>query len=401
MAMATSSAARTSSLREARKATDMRYNKLGDSDLLVSEVCLGTMTWGKQNSEEEAMRQLDMAFDKYGVNFVDTAEGYPIPLQPETAGDTDRMIGKWMSNRARDKVVVASKLCGSSRRLTWFRDDGKGTRVTRKQIIESVDKSLMRLGTDYIDLMQIHWPDRYVPLFGPNKYDVAMETAAVSFEEQLEAMNELIQQGKIRHWGLSNETPFGVMAFVSLAMEQGLAKPVSVQNSYSLLTREFESGLAEVCSPSHTNTALLPYSPLSAGVLTGKYDVLPDAKAANLDMPDKAKKKGAFEGTNPKSRLNLLKGYRARYESSAAPAAVAEYSQLAAKYGMSPSQFSLAFVASRPFVPSTIIGATSGEQLEENLEAFAVEFTQEMLDDIEDVASRYPDPWRTPQPGGG
>merc|ERR1712127_111297 len=275
MTMAATSATRSTAIREARKATDMRYNKLGDSDLLVSEVCLGTMTWGKQNSEAEAMQQLDTACDKYGVNFIDTAEGYPIPLQPETAGDTDRLIGKWLAGRARDKTVIASKVCGSSRRLTWFRDDGKGTRVTRKQIIESVDKSLKRLGTDYIDLLQIHWPDRYVPLFGPNKYDVTMETAAVSFEEQLEAMNELIQEGKIRHWGLSNETPFGVMAFVSLAMEQGLAKPVSVQNSFSLLTREFESGLAEVCSPSHTNTALLPYSPLSAGVLTGKYDVLP------------------------------------------------------------------------------------------------------------------------------
>ena len=398
MSMAATSAAKTdNSIRAARKASDMRYNKLGDSDLLVSEVCLGTMTWGKQNSETEAMRQLDLAVDKYGVNFIDTAEGYPIPLQPETAGDTDRMIGKWLAGRDRSKVILASKLCGSSRRLTWFRDDGKGTRVTRKQIFESVDKSLKRLNTDYIDLMQIHWPDRYVPLFGPNRYDVSMETAAVSFEEQLEAMNELIQQGKIRQWGLSNETPFGVMAFVSLAMEQGLTKPVSVQNSYSLLTREFESGLAEVCSPSHTNTALLPYSPLSAGVLTGKYDILPGAKQANLDMPSKAKAAAPFEGSSPKSRLNLLKGYRARYESSAAPAAVLEYSKIAAKYGMTPSQLALAFVASRPFVPSTIIGATSAEQLEENLGAFALEFTQEMLDDIEDVASRYPDPWRTPQ----
>jgi len=311
------------------------------------------------------------------------------------------LIGNWLANRNREKVVIASKLCGSARRLTWFREDCKVTRATRKQIIESVDKSLTRLGTDYIDLMQIHWPDRYVPLFGPNKYDISMETAAVSFEEQLEAMNELIQQGKIRNWGLSNETPFGVMAFVSLAMEQGLAKPISVQNSYSLLTREFESGLAEVCSPSHTNTALLPYSPLSAGVLTGKYDILPDPKMADLDMPTKAKILSPFEGSNPKSRLNLLKGYRARYESSAAPAAVAEYCQVAAKYGMTPSQLAISFVASRPFVPSTIIGATSGAQLEENLGAFACEFTQEMLDDIEDVSSRYPDPWRTPQPGGG
>lgn len=379
----------------------MRYNKLGDSDLLVSEVCLGTMTWGKQNSEEEAMKQLNVAFDDYGVNFIDTAEGYPIPLQPETQGNTDRMIAKWMKNRPRDKIILATKMCGASQRLNWFRDDGKGTRVNRKQCFESVDKSLQRLETDYIDLFQIHWPDRYVPLFGPNKYDERMERQATSFEEQLEALADLIKEGKIRHWGLSNETPFGVMAFVSLAMELGLPKPVSIQNSYSLLTREFESGLAEVCSQAHTNVALLPYSPLSAGVLTGKYSVAPP-KQSKFSNPSVKTPKATFEGNDPNCRLNILQGYRARYESSQAPKAVEEYCKVAAKYGVTPTQLALGFVASRPFVPSTLIGATSSEQLEENLSAFGDDwFTDEMLDDIEEVASRYPDPWRTPQPGGG
>ena len=239
-----------------------------------------------------------------------------------------------------------------------------------------------------------------MPLFGPNKYDYRLEVAAVPFEEQLEAMAELIREGKVRHWGLSNETPFGVMAFASLAMEQGLPKAVSVQNSYSLLTREFESALAEVCSPSHTNTPLLPYSPLSAGVLTGKYD-LNIAAAKKFSKVQVSGEKSLFEGNNPDCRLNLLKGYKLRYQTSQAPAAVTEYCKVAAKYGMSPSHLALAFVASRPFVPSTIIGATSIDQLEDNVKAFQLEFTEEMLEDVEEVAAQYPDPWRTPQPGGG
>jgi len=373
---------------------------------------------------------------RYGVNFLDTAEGYPIPLQPSTSGATDKAIGKWLKSREREKVIIATKVrvlqipspggpplkqqgwatalgearalsmvrmvqvCGASKRLNWFRDDKEPTRVNKKQIKESVEKSLQRLGTDYVDLLQIHWPDRYVPLFGPNKYDYRLEVAAVPFEEQLEAMAELIREGKVRHWGLSNETPFGVMAFASLAMEQGLPKAVSVQNSYSLLTREFESALAEVCSPSHTNTPLLPYSPLSAGVLTGKYD-LNIAAAKKFSKVQVSGEKSLFEGNNPDCRLNLLKGYKLRYQTSQAPAAVTEYCKVAAKYGMSPSHLALAFVASRPFVPSTIIGATSIDQLEDNVKAFQLEFTEEMLEDVEEVAAQYPDPWRTPQPGGG
>mmetsp|Transcript_55223 Transcript_55223/g.131169 ORF Transcript_55223/g.131169 Transcript_55223/m.131169 type:complete len:447 (+) Transcript_55223:61-1401(+) len=400
VAMAQSSTA-TGALREARAAKDMRFNKLGDSDLLVSEVCLGTMTWGKQTSEQDALDQLNLSFDEYGVNFLDTAEGYPIPLQPSTSGATDLMIGKWLKTRERSKVIVASKVCGASKRLNWFRDDKAATRVTKKQVKESVEKSLKRLGTDYIDLLQIHWPDRYVPLFGPNKYDYRLEVAAVPFEEQLEAMAELIQEGKVRNWGLSNETPFGVMAFASLAMEQGLPKAVSVQNSYSLLTREFDSAMAEVCSPSHTNTPLIPYSPLSAGVLTGKYELSIAAASAKFSENQPTVDKSHYEGSNPDCRLNLLKGYRTRYQSSLAPQAIAEYAGVAAKYGMSMSHLALAFVASRPFVPSTIVGATSTAQLEDNIQAFQLEFTEEMLADIDEVASRFPDPWRTPQPGGG
>lgn len=397
----TATTSSSSVIREARNAKEMRYNKLGDSDLLVSEVCLGTMTWGKQNSEADAIKQMDLAFEEYGVNFIDTAEGYPIPLQSETSGQTDKMIGKWMKTKKREDVILASKVSGASRRLTWLRDDKKGTRVSREQIFESVDKSLDRLQTDYIDLLQIHWPDRYVPLFGPNQYDYSMERAAISFEEQLEAMSDLIKQGKVRNWGLSNETPFGVMAFVSLALEKGLPKPVSVQNSYSLLTREFEAGLAEVCSPSHTNTALMAYSPLSAGVLSGKYDLTPKEHQFSTDAEVLKSAVAPFQGNDPNCRLNLLKGYKSRYQASQAPEAVKEYAKIAAKYDMSTVDLALAFVASRPFVPTTIIGATNEQQLRENLDAFSKPFTEDMMEDIAEVNIRYPDPWRTAQAGGG
>jgi len=201
--------------------------------------------------------------------------------------------------------------------------------------------------------------------------------------------------------GLSNETPFGVMAFVSLAMELGLPKPVSIQNSYSLLTREFESGLGEVCSKAHTNVALLPYSPLSAGVLTGKYQIVPPKKS-KFSTPTMKTPKAKYEGNDPRCRLNILQGYRERYESSQAPKAVDEYAKVAAKHGITSTQLALGFVQSRSFVPSTIIGATSIEQLEENLAAFGSDwFTDEMYEDIEEVAAQFPDPWRTPQPGGG
>ena len=211
---------------------NMQYRKLGTSDMLVSSCCLGTMTWGNQNTDEQAAEQLDLAWDT-GVNFLDTAEIYPVPVTSEKQGATDRAIAKWMKNngRARDEVLIASKVAGYNERFTWLR--GGPTRVTREQILASVDASLARLGVEHLDLLQIHWPDRYVPMFGSVAYDCSKEREdAVSFEEQARAMGELVAAGKVRAWGLSNETPLGVSAFCAAAEREGAPKPVSVQNSY-------------------------------------------------------------------------------------------------------------------------------------------------------------------------
>merc|ERR1719217_985599 len=223
----------------------MEYRQLGASDIKVSSCCLGTMTWGKQNTDEEAAAQLDLAWDR-GVNFLDTAEIYPVPVAEATQGATDRAIGKWLktNGRARDEVIIASKVSGYNERYTWMR--GGPTRVTKEQIVASVDASLKRLGVDHLDLLQIHWPDRYVPMFGSVSYDCKKEReGAVSFEEQAKAMGELVKSGKIRSWGLSNETPLGVSAFIAAAEREGAPPPASVQNSYSLLQRVDEAGLVE------------------------------------------------------------------------------------------------------------------------------------------------------------
>jgi aryl-alcohol dehydrogenase-like predicted oxidoreductase len=229
---------------------------------------------------------------------------YPVPVEAATQGKTDLYIGTWLKQQKREQVVLASKVCGRSDKVTWVRAGSATPVVNRANIMESVEKSLQRLGTDHIDLLQIHWPDRYVPLFGAAAYDVANEYDAVSFEEQLEAMQELITQGKIRAFGLSNETSFGVMSFCQLAEKHSLPKPVSIQNSYSLLSRtNFETDLAEVCSPRHTNVGLLAYSPLAGGSLSGKY----------------------VDGTPEGARFTLFPGYMDRFNKSLAKDAVAEY----------------------------------------------------------------------------
>lgn len=371
-------------------ADDMGYTTLGGSGLEVSKVCLGTMTWGEQNTMEEGVAQLDAAFDQYGINFLDTAEMYPVPTKAETQGFTDRTVGAWLRARGgasrRGEVVLATKVAGASERITWLRKSGEGTRVSRADIMESVDASLRRLGTDYVDLLQIHWPDRYVPLFGAGAYDPSLERDdAVPFLEQLEAMRDLIEAGKVRHLGLSNETPWGICEFRRLALElPGLPMPVSVQNSYSLLVRsDFESGgLSEVCSPSHANVGLLAYSPLAGGILTGKY------------REKKAKSGGTL---NAEARLNLFPGFMSRYKQSLAVDAVDAYCAVGKKHGLSPTELSLAWCYSRPWVASTIIGATSLEQLEEDVAAYklAKTFTKEMSEDIDEVYKRYRDPSRT------
>jgi len=357
-------------------APSIRRRQLGSSDLVVSDVCLGTMTWGKQNTLEEGVEQLDLAFDEYGINFLDTAEMYPVPTEPETQGATDRTIGAWLKKRGRrDDVVLASKICGASERITWVRGDGRGTRVTEADIVEGVEASLKRLGTDYIDLLQIHWPDRYVPLFGAGAYEASQEREAVPFGEQLAAMKKLVDAGKVRHIGVSNETPYGVCQFAhEHEKDPSLPNICSIQNSYSLIVRsDFENGLTEACSL--TNVGLLAYSPLAGGILTGKYS----------------------GGAAPEgARLNLFPGFMDRYAQSSAREAVGEYEKLAAAHGLSPAQLALKWCYTRPHVASTIIGATSLEQLRENVDAYFLEdLPDTAIDGIEAIYSRFRDPSKT------
>lgn len=349
--------------------------------MTVSEVCLGTMTWGKQNTIDEGVEQLNVAFDQYGLNFLDTAEMYPVPTEASTQGATDETVGKWLKTRKREDVVLASKVCGASDRIDWVRKDNRKPRVTKADIVESVESSLERLGTDYIDLLQIHWPDRYVPLFGGDSYDSSKERDSIPFEEQLEGLKAVVDAGKVRYVGVSNETPYGVCQFVQAAEQYDLPRIHTIQNSYSLIVRsDFENGLIETCSKRHCDVSLLAYSPLAGGILSGKYERTVAA---------------GEEESIAKARLNLFPGFMDRYLQSKAREAVAEYVDIAHRYDLSPSQLALKWCYTRPHVASTIIGATSVDQLKENIEAFHVDLPDAALDDIGDVYRRYRDPSKT------
>ncbi|RZC62380.1 hypothetical protein C5167_024146 [Papaver somniferum] len=355
---------------------ELRYRKLGDSDLQISEITLGTMTFGEQNTEKEAHEILSYAFEN-GINILDTAEAYPIPMKKETQGRTDLYIGSWMQSQPRDKVILATKVCGYSERSTYIRENASVLRVDAANIKESVEKSLKRLNTDYIDLLQIHWPDRYVSLFGMSSYDPSKWRPSVPFVEQLTAFKELIDEGKVRYIGVSNETSYGVMEFVHAAKVEGLPKIVSIQNSYSLLVRcQFETDLVEVCEPKNCNIGLLAYSPLAGGTLSGKY----------LNSDTEAAKNG---------RLNIFPGYMERYNKSLSKQATEKYVELAKKHGLTPVQLALGFTRDRSFVCSSIIGATSVEQLKENIDAFVTTeqpLSPEVMKGIEDIFARYRDP---------
>lgn len=347
---------------------------LGESDLAVSKCCLGSMTWGQQNTEAEAHQQLDFAFEN-GINFVDTAEIYPVPPAKETQGLTDRYIGSWFASRGtRDKVVLATKVSGYGRQ-SYLRKDGSTPRVNEKNIVESVDASLQRLGVDHVDLLQVHWPDRYVPLFGAASYDVSLERPDdVPFDEQLRGLEKVIEAGKVRYIGVSNETSYGVMKFCQLAEAAGLPKIQTIQNSYSLIARSlFETDLAEVCAARQCNVSLLAYSPLAGGALSGKYITSDESKIAN-------------------SRFTLFEGYMKRYQQSIGREAVAEYCKVAESHGLTPTELALAWCNSRWFVASTIIGATSMAQLQENIKSFDVRLSDEVIHDIGNVYKRYRDP---------
>ncbi|HEY8856878.1 MAG TPA: NADP(H)-dependent aldo-keto reductase [Rugosibacter sp.] len=342
----------------------MKFSNLGKSDLRVSSVCLGTMTFGQQNSEAEAHEQLDHAFAQ-GINFIDTAEMYPVPPRAETTGATERMIGTWLKHQARDQVVLATKAAGTGR-IAWIRD-GNLT-FDRKNLRAAVDGSLARLQTDYIDLYQLHWPDRNVPTFGQYQFEPEKERAFVPFLDTLQALDELVKEGKIRHIGLSNETPWGVIQFLRTAKTHVLPRIVSIQNAYNLLNRTWEMGLAE--TGYREQVSLLAYSPLAFGFLSGKY--LADPKAVG--------------------RATLFGAFAQRYTKVNVPLAVAAYVELAQRHGMTPVQLALSFVASRWFVGSTIIGATTLAQLKENIAACAQPLAEDLLQEIEAVHLHYTNP---------
>jgi aryl-alcohol dehydrogenase-like predicted oxidoreductase len=344
----------------------MQYRTLAGSELSVSEICLGTMTWGEQNSEAEAHQQLDYARSR-GVNVIDAAEMYPVPPRGETQGRTETILGTWLRKQPRSQVIVATKITGPGRGFAWVR--GGALAIDRRAVREAVEGSLRRLQTDYIDLYQIHWPDRYIPAFGKLSYDPSEERATVPILEQLQAFDEVIRAGKVRYLGLSNETPWGVCEFVRLARENGLPRVVSTQNAYNLLNRVFEAGLAEVHR--HLDVPLLAYSPLAFGHLSGKY--------VNGQKPEGA-------------RLTRFPAFGPRYGKVNVPAATAAYAELAASLGMRPATLALTFVRSRWFTASTVIGATTMAQLEENIASAAVQLDANALAAIEDIHLRYPNP---------
>lgn len=343
----------------------MQYKQLGESDLKVSEICLGTMTFGQQNTIEEAHKQLDYAVAQ-GVNFIDAAEMYPVPTRPETYGSTETYIGEWLKHQQRNQLIIATKIAGPGRGFKWVRNGAKA--IDRDNLKQAVDDSLKRLQTDYIDLYQIHWPDRYVPTFGQTVYDPTKERKTVPIAEQLAVFADLIQAGKIRYVGLSNETPWGVSEFSHVAKQLGLPKVVSIQNAYNLLNRVFDSALAEVSY--RENIGLLAYSPLGFGLLSGKY----------------------LQGKPENGRITLFEGFGQRYLKPNVNEAVAAYVEIAQKHQLSPAQLALAFVKSRWFVTSTIIGATTLEQLKENLDSVNVVLKQDILAEIDTVHARYPNP---------
>ena len=332
----------------------MKTRLLGSSALQVSELCLGTMTFGEQNTLEDAANQLSYAVGQ-GINFIDTAEMYPVPPRAETCFRTEEYIGAWLKHQQRDKLIIASKISGPARGFNWIRG---GPVVNREHIRQAIEASLKRLQTDYLDLYQIHWPDRNVPFFGQTAYQPENERETTPILEQLQALGELVKSGKVRYLGVSNETPWGLAQFLKLADEAGLPRVVSIQNAYNLTNRVFEYGLAEMCH--RERVGLMAYSPLGFGSLSGKY-LKP-------------------EGTG---RLSLYPGFGQRYAKPHIPAAVAAYAEIASSINISPATLALAYVRSRWFVNSTIIGATSMQQLQENIASVNVTLSEDTLKKIE------------------
>ncbi|MEP2239233.1 MAG: aldo/keto reductase [Maribacter sp.] len=344
----------------------MIYTNLPHTDIEVSKICLGTMTWGNQNTEEEGHEQINYAIDK-GVNFLDTAELYPVPAHKDRYAATEKVIGNWFKkNGNREDIVLASKIAGKAEMTKFIRTAG----FTRESIIEAVEGSLQRLQTDYIDLYQLHWPDRSTNYFGQRgyKHDIT-DYWEDNIHQVLETMRDLIREGKIKHVGISNETPWGTMRFLEESKVHGtLPRTITVQNPYSLLNRLFEVGMAEISM--REQVGLLAYSPMGFGTLSGKYlgDRMPEG-----------------------SRLSLFPQYN-RYIGESAVDATKKYYELAQVQGLSLAQMALAFVNTRPFVTSTIIGATSIKQLEENIGSIDVDLSEDILKEIEAIHNSIPNP---------
>ncbi|WP_454689053.1 NADP(H)-dependent aldo-keto reductase [Achromobacter aloeverae] len=347
----------------------MKYRKLGDTDLNVSLIGLGTMTWGQQNSEAEAHEQLDYAL-AHGVNLVDTAEMYPVPPKAETQGRTESHIGTWLARTGRRQdIVLASKCAGPARdpKRPGHIRDGK-TFFDRKNLTAALDASLKRLQTDYLDLYQLHWPDRTTNTFGVPYYPWVEDEHTVPIAETLEVLQDFVKQGKVRHVGVSNETPWGVAQFLKHAERDKLPRIVSIQNPYNLLNRQYENGLSEFSH--HEGVGLLAYSPLAMGMLTGKY----------------------LDGARPEgARLSLFTRFT-RYSNPQAEAATVEYCKLARERGLTPTQLALAFINTRPFTTSNLIGATNLDQLKENIESVDVPFDADLLKAVDAIHTRWPNP---------
>ena len=348
----------------------MEYRKLGGTDINVSLIGLGTMTWGEQNTEADAHAQLNAALDA-GINLIDAAEMYPVPPRPETQGRTEAYIGTWLAANpgARARVVLATKIAGPARQPHNPRHiRGEGNQFDRKNLTEALNDSLKRLQTEYVDLYQLHWPDRSTMTFGRSAYPWVEDAYTVPIEETLSVLAEFVKEGKVRHIGVSNETPWGVAQFLHASEKLGLPRIVSIQNPYSLLNRTFETGLSEFTH--RDGIGLLAYSPLAFGWLSGKYE----------------------GGARPAgARITLFERFQ-RYSKPQAVQATSRYVELAKQHGLSPAQFALAFVNSRPFVTSNLIGATSLEQLKENIASVDVKLSPEVLAEIDALHERQPNP---------
>jgi len=343
----------------------MEYRKLGNTDLEVSLICLGTMTWGQQNSEEQGHEQMDYALEK-GINFFDTAEMYSIPPKAETQGSTEMIIGSWFKKSSkREKIILASKVAGRGK-MDWIR--GAETRLDRENIEKALEDSLKRLQTDYIDLYQLHWPDRPINLFGGGLGYKHIEAETVAISETLEVLNEQVKSGKIRYVGLSNETPWGLSEFLKSSELNDLPKVVSVQNAYNLLNRTYEQGLSEFFYRS--SVGLLAYSPIAQGYLTGKY----------------------LDGARPEGARTTLFERGIRYETAYAEEAIRAYVDYAKQRDIDPAVFANAFVNSQDFVTSNIIGATNMEQLKLAISSCNVELSEEDFLAIEKIHCKYPNP---------